>query len=186
MPGEGVKAFQAFALYRDMLASRSLKRVAQQLKKAEGVVHDWSAKWKWVARCEEYDLYLDRKIRENRETEAEAALARHGQLGRGLQTLVRLRLAGGTTEDGTVIPRLDPADLDAMGVVRAAEVGVKLERLGLGLPTDFLRTLHTISTVDFEKILGAIVDAALRLLPDEKHDEFISRVRAIGLGAARD
>lgn len=185
-PGETVRAFTAFCYYRDLLSARTLRRVAAELKRPQTTVEGWSRRWRWLARCEEYDLHLDRRLREQRETEAEQAMVRHGQIGRGLQTLVRLRLAGGTMEDGTTVPRLDPSTMDALSLVRAAEVGVKLERLAHGLPTDFLRALHTISTVDFERILSAVVDEAMRLLPDEKHDEFVSRVRAIGLGATRD
>lgn len=57
--GESIKAFEAFALYRDMGPKRSIRAVGQELGKSNTLVERWSSKWNWVERAREYDKSLD-------------------------------------------------------------------------------------------------------------------------------
>lgn len=68
-PGETPKAYQAFCVYRDMGAGRSLdagyqqsiQRVSEgyQEKRASGAWRRWCNQHGWVARAIAYDKYLD-------------------------------------------------------------------------------------------------------------------------------
>jgi len=62
---EGAKAFEAFACYRDMGATRSVRKVAQELGKSCTLIAKWSKRWSWGSRTVAYDRYLDRTFRES-------------------------------------------------------------------------------------------------------------------------
>jgi len=62
--GESSKAFEAYKLYRDQGTGRSLNAVAEQLygEKAQSSkrsVSRWSARFRWVARAQSRDDYID-------------------------------------------------------------------------------------------------------------------------------
>jgi hypothetical protein len=62
-PGEGSKAFASFLRYRDLLAERSLAKVALEFGKSEGLMQQWSRRWSWVIRAAEWDNEVDRIAR---------------------------------------------------------------------------------------------------------------------------
>ena len=50
--GESARAYEAFSLYRDMGASRSLAKVGQMLGKSRALMERWSVQHGWVDRVE--------------------------------------------------------------------------------------------------------------------------------------
>lgn len=67
MAGESSKAFEAFALYRDMGSQRSMRQVEQRLNKSLTLLAKWSKKWNWQERIRAYDADLDRKTQAQNE-----------------------------------------------------------------------------------------------------------------------
>jgi hypothetical protein len=61
-PGESHQAFDAFVAYRDtrIRGVRSIRRAARRLGKSRQLCERWSRRWSWVARCERFDLAVDR------------------------------------------------------------------------------------------------------------------------------
>lgn len=59
-PGETARAFEAFVVYRDMGASRSIRKVAQNLNKAVTTLAEQSSKYEWVKRVAAWDAEQDR------------------------------------------------------------------------------------------------------------------------------
>ena len=59
--GETTSAFSAFALYRDMGATRSTAKVARESGKHKSLMDRWSSRWGWVARVAAYDAYIDQQ-----------------------------------------------------------------------------------------------------------------------------
>jgi hypothetical protein len=58
---ESVKAFSAFATYRDLPAEgRSYAKVAQLLTKSRQVITDWGSKYHWQLRIDAWERELDR------------------------------------------------------------------------------------------------------------------------------
>lgn len=54
-PGETSKAYEAFAIYRDLGSSRSVRLVSEQLAKTQTVIKRWSSKYEWVERAAAWD-----------------------------------------------------------------------------------------------------------------------------------
>lgn len=52
---ESAQAFEAFVLYRDMGAERSLEAVAQKLSKSISLIKRWSREKNWVERVRAYE-----------------------------------------------------------------------------------------------------------------------------------
>src|SRR5215217_4275033 len=57
--GESRKAYEAFAVYRDMGMSRSLPKVASHLSKSLELMKRWSSKHEWVDRAASFDANED-------------------------------------------------------------------------------------------------------------------------------
>lgn len=56
MPGETPKAFAAFCDYRDMGPRRSLSKLGRNLGKTKANFEPWSVLFRWVERCEAFDV----------------------------------------------------------------------------------------------------------------------------------
>lgn len=123
--GEGIKPFQAFAIYRDMGTDRSLRDVAKQLGKSLTMIARWSGHWHWVERCKEYDAEIDKKALKARAKSIEEMNKRHADTAMLFQQKLLQRL-------GTVKPEdLNPADM-----IKWLTEAAKLERLARGEPTE--------------------------------------------------
>lgn len=119
--GESQKAFEAFAIYRDMGPTRSLLKVTQKLTKSETLIKRWSSKWNWVDRIQLYDAEMDRQQLLQQEEERKQMAERHAKQALLFQNKIIERLR-------TIDPnRLTPADL-----IRWFEVAVKVERQARG------------------------------------------------------
>lgn len=133
-PDETAKAFQAFAMYRDLgPGKRSLAEVGRQLGKSKALMDRWSVRHQWVNRVTEFDAEQDRKkLLEVEELRKEMA-ERHARIGQQMLNAVAKRLVG--TEDGKVDP-IDPNILTPTELARITEVASRLERLARGEPTE--------------------------------------------------
>jgi len=61
-PQESAPAFEAFQLYRDMGAERSVRKVAERLGKNASLIGRWSMQHGWVARARAWDREQDRQL----------------------------------------------------------------------------------------------------------------------------
>lgn len=71
--GESGKAYEAFLVYRDMGATRSLAGVAASLGKSGSLIRRWKLQWRWEVRARAWDDYLLTK-RDEVQVEAQALL----------------------------------------------------------------------------------------------------------------
>ena len=62
-PEETPKAFEAFCVYRDLGAERSIAKAGKQLGKNRVTLEGWSSKYEWVKRCAAWDAEQDRIAR---------------------------------------------------------------------------------------------------------------------------
>lgn len=84
--GESTKAFEAFSIYRDMGADRSLRQVAAQLGKSRALIERWSRQWEWVERARNYDNDIEKKAHTKAVKAVSDMRARHIKIAMQLQT----------------------------------------------------------------------------------------------------
>lgn len=150
-------SWEAFVLYRDAGASRTLELVANQLGKSESQTEKWSARHHWRTRVEDYDRHEDKRQREAylRQREKQAR-----DMAKTAESLWRLAAKGSIAwhkkfDDwlaeveklpaGAEIP--DPP-MSASEVLRLAEAGIKLHRLVQGDATEIFDVSERVSDDD--------------------------------------
>lgn len=93
--GEPSKSYGLFCIYRDMGASRTYKKVVEELKKraskgqsetfTKGGLSHHASKWHWVERAEAYDDYIDENFRTKHEKHIMEMRIRHADQAKGWQ-----------------------------------------------------------------------------------------------------
>lgn len=143
-PGEPSAAFEAFTVYRDLGADRSLAKAGQKLGKATHTLERWSVRWQWVARAQAWETAQDRARLQAQLRAAQAAGLRHAALAEQTLTalsqpvqalLARLRDDPDALEDLASRPVEDLLFLIAR-CAQAMKPVVEVERLARGLATE--------------------------------------------------
>lgn len=84
-PGESAKAFEAFAIYRDMGVERSVRKVTQRLNKSLTLIGKWSSRYNWPERALAYDRDLDRQAHAQAVRDVRSMTNRHIRIAMQLQ-----------------------------------------------------------------------------------------------------
>ena len=84
-PNESPKAFEAFAIYRDLGVYRDQRAVALAVKKQRALLGRWSVTYEWVSRVSAWDAWNDAESRKLKEAARREAL--DGQLKLGKQMM---------------------------------------------------------------------------------------------------
>lgn len=130
-PGEPPKAFEAFAYYRDMGPGRTLSGAARELSKAKTLLQRWAKHYQWHERADAWDAENDRVARETILKERREMAERHAALGSVM-----------TARAYEMLAKMEDAQLDEYIkknpelAARLADVGVRIERLARGEPTE--------------------------------------------------
>ena len=119
--GEGDKAWEAFVIYRDLGADRSLRLVAQRLGRSPGYLEELSRTKGWTERVAAWDAELDRQARKAQVAEITKMRKNHAAIA--VSMLAKAAKA---------LQSLPAEDLKAVDVSRMVEVASKLERLARG------------------------------------------------------
>ena len=143
-PKESAKAFEAFALYRDLgPAERSVREVARRLGKSATLIAKWSSRDEWVERAQAWDAEQDRVRREAMQEEAKRMGERHARLARRVLELAAQK-----------IDQLDPSDLPVHQLARLMAEAAKLERLALGEPDTITETRAPATPEEVKRFLA--------------------------------
>lgn len=132
---ESSAAWQAFVLYRDDESGRSIRKVGQELGKSEALISRWSSHWKWTVRVQAYEAEKDRERLALAKKSRIDAIERQLKLASDLLTIV-----GAHVKDKLERIAAGELPLSALEIVRWLEIGVKIERLALGEPTEHTMT----------------------------------------------
>lgn len=97
--GESEKAYEAFAVYRDMGTNRSIRAVAQQLAKSRTQIGKWSSAWEWTERVRAYDNDLEKEARAQAIRDRKAMTTRHINIAMQLQKKALEALNGLSVEN---------------------------------------------------------------------------------------
>lgn len=189
--GETAKAFHAFALHRDSGPTRTLVKTAtlygETLGPSRGVGKDrkggepvhvsqiqkWARQYEWHDRCEAYDLYTDRRRREQEETRREQVLAQHLFAGQLLVQASIQRLQGSKE-----VGKLDANRMDWGDVPRALEVGVRTQRLAMGEPTDFVKGALALTPPQVQEIVRDVIGILMVYVPEEREPAAVRDLQA--------
>lgn len=181
-PGESGTLFAHFVVYRDMrypkvtrpaqgtkpettetvmdgtvpYVKRSLRKTAEALGMNKRTIANQSTEWDWVKRCEAYDAYVDRTIREANEAAIRKMKQEHALLAQQMIRKATRRLLSMPEEE-----------ISAAELARMVDVGVKVERLSRGESTENQAVTHS-GEVEVKR------DAPLDLsgLSNEELDQF--------------
>lgn len=152
-PGEGSKAFEVFAMFRDAGPRRSLVAIAKQLRRDKTVYWDWSKKHKWVARAEAWDRHLDDIARERLEEERRTMADRHARIASLMIARVAAQLMN--MEDNDKTKPLTPAMIEKWFATAAG-----IERLSRGEATERVDHMAPIpvATFNYDTAIGPVLD----------------------------
>lgn len=176
---ETAKAFEAFAIYRDLGPARSAEKTAADLGKTSRHIQEWCTAFGWVERAAAWDDEADRKQRAVAETERILARQRmlegHAKLGQAMTTIAAEGLLGYSSAQPGGSARIRA--LAASELARLAETGAKMERLARGESTE------RIEMKDAMAWLEGFIDVALQYLPIETHEAFLVDIDSrLGVG----
>lgn len=177
MAGESVQQYEKFCAYRDMrytmpepdkdghvpesavpkldiTRERSIRGLARKLNMSRKALEPLSAKFRWVERCDAYDLYILQRLRDKREAEVIKMHETHATIAAQMLKKALGRLL-----------TLPAEAISAADLVRMVDVGVKVENLSRGESTERREiggevTTHTKETLD----LSSLTDEDLRRL----------------------
>lgn len=120
-PGETARAFEAFVVYRDMGASRSLKKAGQNLNKAITTLAEWSSKYDWVKRVAAWDAEQDRIARNEMIAEMTATRKKQRKQAQRMQ------------EKGMeLLESISLGDAKLSEIVSLLKAGMEQERIAIG------------------------------------------------------
>ncbi|MFP3153114.1 hypothetical protein LQZ18_01525 [Lachnospiraceae bacterium ZAX-1] len=131
---EGARAFQAFVAYRDMGASRNLKKVAEKCNKTIYIINRWSSEHKWGRRSLAWDDEQDRLARAALAKGRTAMLKNHADIATAMLVKALKGLKG-----------LPEKDLNARDITSMVDIASKLERLSRGEATERVENKTEIS-----------------------------------------
>lgn len=149
--GESSKAYQAFLTYRELGAERSIReafrqynRNAEKVHKREEVWWRWSSKYKWVARAEAWDTYINSTLDKKLLKGISEMRARHIERAIKLQDKVIDRLDA-----------LEPEEIEPKHIPKYIETAVRIERMARGQVTEVVQ--RGLSELPNESQISAII-----------------------------
>lgn len=122
-PGESTKAYSAFVAYRDIGPRRSYRQIPA-VHGTVSVLWRWGDRWKWTARATAWDD-------ERRRIEQEAARQEVDDMRRRHATVANVAIVKAAQRLQTI----EPAELSPRDAAALLDLGVKIERLSRGDPT---------------------------------------------------
>ena len=115
--GESGKAYEAFTVYRNMGAARTVSGVARQLHKSRALVDRWKRQWDWAERARAYDRELERAAYEEALQAVREMSRRHIDVAVQMQDKALEALSSLSTD------KMRPKDIVSM-----VHEGVRIER----------------------------------------------------------
>lgn len=102
--GESEKAYEAFSVYRDMGAERTIVAVVKQLEKSRALLDRWKDRWEWKERVRLYDNDLEKQARDKAVKDRKAMVDRQVKIAmqvqkKALEALEKLSVEDMTPKD---------------------------------------------------------------------------------------
>jgi hypothetical protein len=136
---ESPKSFSRFAIYRDMGAERSLRKLADDVDLNLSTVAELSKKYRWQERAAAFDAYIDQASQISQLNQTKAMKRRQISLALKAQELAEKGLAILLrTFDDERINNIRPE-----GLSRLLDVACRLERLNRDQPEQTIEVTQT-------------------------------------------
>ncbi len=143
---ESSKAFERFALYRDMGAGRSLRKLGKDLALNASTLAEISKKHNWQERVVAFDAYVDKASQHNQIAQVKAMKRRQIVLAlraqkvaeKGLKKLLR------DMDDEHLLKKLSPE-----GLSKILDTGCRLERLNRDEPE---QNVELVQQVNYDRL----------------------------------
>lgn len=116
--GESEKAYEAFSLYLNMGAERTITAVVKELKKSRSLIDRWKVRWDWSERVREYDNDQERKAKKEAEKGLRDMYTRQTKIALSVQSKALKALE-----------KLDPDTMSVKDIKEYIKIGTELERL---------------------------------------------------------
>ena len=136
---ESTKAFQAFCIYRDLGAGRTLAKVAEKLRKSYDLIRRWSKNYFWQNRADAWDKFISEKAAQKAADEYAKMLEVQINLGKMLQAKAAKAIQNIDFENVSI--------KSLPSVVNAINIGVEIERTARELNLNYKNP-----TEDFEDV----------------------------------
>ncbi len=117
---ESFKAYEAFCIYRDLGAGRTLIAVAEKLQKSYDLIRRWSKKYDWQNRADAWDKEISEKAAQKAAEEYAKMLEVQINIGKMLQAKAAKAIQNIDFENVSI--------KSLPSVVNAISVGVEIER----------------------------------------------------------
>ncbi len=119
--GESTKAFEAFTIYLNMGADRSLRAVAEKLGKFRTLIERWSSSNAWVERVDAYDAFIQKKAQAEAIKDAVKKVRKMNDRHIGIALKLQEKAMAALAE-------MDPDEIDPKVLVAIIREATKLER----------------------------------------------------------
>lgn len=186
IPGESMRAYDAYVNYRDMGPERSLAAVGQKVGKSTTQMSRWSSRYRWLERVALHEEYLDQlrmstaariaernaeELAREREQERRRKLDDGKRLAEVARQMLAFPLATRrvevTDENGVAtVTIVEPSKWRLADAARLQEVAAKEIAMALDEPTErvAVELRHEAEALAAE--LGLPLNDVLRLVPD--------------------
>lgn len=156
-PDESAKAYEAFALYRDMGSDRSQVKLAQKQGRTTKTISEWSVRYNWVERVRAYDIWLERQARAAHIKEYKDMVQRHIKIASSMQTKA-LR----------ALDKLKPEDMKPREIIESLKIALEIEKLNRRQLTENERNHEDDQDFDEQKTDSDAIRERMRMMTDEE------------------
>lgn len=198
---ETIAQYRAFALYRDLVGGRSLSKVAEALAREKatpkqakrkgqatkpavrppaGHITKWSARNRWPERADAYELHLEQRRRQERETEIDRMEQREMTLANVAIAGVMRRVLGYTDDKdkSKSVEQIDWSKLTPSEVAQLAKTFVDISRMATNRPTSMHKSVLAIDRKDYENVVNGLIEIFMRIVPAELRSLAAERANA--------
>jgi hypothetical protein len=151
---ESAQAYAAFVIYRSDRENRSLARVRQKVGKSRGLTERWSKEWDWVARARAFDVFEEKRLREEEHRALADMRRRHIEEALAVQALGGLGLNKLLAKERR---NPDEITLTPDQVLKLIEIGTRVERLNRGEPDTVVEQREEKSSDDHRRDLRKLL-----------------------------
>lgn len=116
-PGESGKAYEAFCVYRDLGAGRSVQKVVEKLSKSRALISRWSTRYKWQERADAWDNSITEEARQKVTDELTAMWRRQIETGYLLQV-----------KASEAVQKTDWQKMPFSSLLKSLKLGAEIER----------------------------------------------------------